>query len=98
MQEFRRTRAGFLKISKLHASARAMRARAEKSACFDCTRVAKHWFNRSLYFSRLIFMVKSKIKLIVLQSEIQIRRFDELLRKIKMLLHTVDAGIRNTQV
>ena len=40
----RRARAGFLKISKLHASTRAMRARAEKPACCDCTRVAEHWF------------------------------------------------------
>ena len=39
----RRARAGFLKISKLHASTRAMRARAEKPACCDCTRVAEHW-------------------------------------------------------
>ena len=37
-----RARAGFSKISKLHASTRAMRARAEKSACCDCTRVAEH--------------------------------------------------------
>ena len=39
-----RARAGFSKISKLHASTRAMRARAEKSACCDCTRVAEHWY------------------------------------------------------
>ena len=43
----RRARAGFLKISKLHASTRAMRARAEKPACCDCTRVAEHWFHTS---------------------------------------------------
>ena len=42
----RRARAGFLKISKLHASTRAKRARAEKPACCDCTRVAEHFFEQ----------------------------------------------------
>ena len=39
----RAKRAGFLHISKLHASTRAKRARAEKPACCDCTRVAERW-------------------------------------------------------
>ena len=35
----------FLKISKLHASMRAARARADKPACCDCTCVAEHYFS-----------------------------------------------------
>ena len=45
-----RARAGFSKISKLHASTRAMRARAEKSACCDCTRVAEHCLKPLIVF------------------------------------------------
>ena len=44
----RRARAEFLKITKLHASTRAMRARVEKPAWCDCTRVAEHWFGHFL--------------------------------------------------
>ena len=35
-------RAGFSKISKLHASTRAKRALAGKLTCCNCTRVAEH--------------------------------------------------------
>ena len=51
--------AGFSKISKLHASTRAMRARAEKPACCDFTRVAEQQLGK-----------KPKFWLVIISAEV----------------------------